>query len=172
MEERNGNSKKVLAALAVLVLVAVMVLGVKALSPKEEAPAAAQSTQTTSGTEGSAQGGTSASQTAQETAGSTTASNYKDGTFSATGGYRSPGGQQSIKISLTVQDGKVTGSTAESGANDPTSRSFQEKFISGYKDLVVGKSLDEISLDKVSGSSLTPQGFDDALQQIKDQAKA
>ena len=40
------------------------------------------------------------------------------------------------------------------------------------KTLVVGKKITDVKLDKVSGSSLTPKGFNDALEQIKTLAKA
>jgi hypothetical protein len=38
--------------------------------------------------------------------------------------------------------------------------------------LVVGKSVDEVSLSRVAGSSLTSLGFNNALTQIKEDAKA
>jgi hypothetical protein len=41
-----------------------------------------------------------------------------------------------------------------------------------YKQYVVGKKIDEVQLTKVSGSSLTPQGFNDALAKIKAEAKS
>jgi hypothetical protein len=55
--------------------------------------------------------------------------------------------------------------------NHPESVQFEGMFADSYKPLVVGKSVDSINLDKVSGSSLTPKGFNDALDQIKSQAK-
>jgi len=45
-------------------------------------------------------------------------------------------------------------------------------FISGYKPYVIGKNIDTISLDRVSGSSLTPAAFNEALGQIKTEARA
>jgi hypothetical protein len=66
----------------------------------------------------------------------------------------------------------VTDTSAISGANDSDARDFQSQFIGGYKKLVVGKKIDSIRLSHVSGSSLTSQGFNDAIGQIKSQAKA
>jgi hypothetical protein len=70
-----------------------------------------------------------------------------------------------------LQNGVITGTSATGGANDPEASQYQSQFISGYKSLVVGKSIDSVSLSRVSGSSLTSQGFNNALQQIKNQAK-
>jgi hypothetical protein len=100
------------------------------------------------------------------------AGNYKDGSYSAIGKYYSPGGQESIKVSLTLKNNLVTDSQAESGANDPTASSYQSIFISNYKKFVIGKKITSIKLANVSGSSLTSQGFQDALKQIEKQTKA
>ena len=97
---------------------------------------------------------------------------YKDGTYSATGNYVSPGGAESIRVTLTLKDDVIVDITTVSNAFRPESKIYQGKFISGYKTLVVGKKIDEVELTKVSGSSLTPKGFRDALAQIKTQAKA
>ena len=49
---------------------------------------------------------------------------------------------------------------------------YQDDFVGGYKSQVVGKSIAEIQLGKVSGSSLTSRGFNEALDQIRNQAKS
>ena len=97
---------------------------------------------------------------------------YKDGTYSATGNYVSPGGAESIGVTLTLKDDVIVDITTVSNAFRPETKIYQGKFISGYKTLVVGKKIDEVALTKVSGSSLTPKGFRDALAQIKVEAKA
>lgn len=97
---------------------------------------------------------------------------YKDGSYSAVGDYVSPGGAETVAVSLTLSGGVVTDATVTGQATRPESKNWQGKFISGYKTLVIGKKIDEIALTKVSGSSLTPKGFNDALAKIKVQAKA
>jgi hypothetical protein len=97
---------------------------------------------------------------------------YRDGTYSVVGAYVSPGGDQKITVALTVKDGVVTDSVVTDGSIDPASKQWQATFMSGYKAEVIGKKLDEISVTKVSGSSLTPKGFMDAVAKIKAQAKA
>lgn len=97
---------------------------------------------------------------------------YKDGTYEATGSYMSPGGPDKVGVKLTLASGLITDITVTPIAGDKVSEKYQDKFISGYKTLVLGKKIDGLKLDKVSGSSLTPVGFNDALEQIRAQAKA
>lgn len=97
---------------------------------------------------------------------------YKDGIYSATGHYVNPAGQETVDVTLTIKDGKVTGATFVGHPDNPTTVTMQNKFKAGFTQEVVGKPIDEINLTVVNGSSLTPKGFMDALTQIKAQAKA
>ena len=97
---------------------------------------------------------------------------YKNGTYSATGTYNSPAGLENVGVSLTITDDVVTSATVTNMAGDRTSSHYQNAFIGGYKTLVVGKNIDTIKLSRVSGSSLTPAGFNSALAQIKGEAKS
>ena len=105
----------------------------------------------------------------KETAGSSV---YKDGTYTAIGSYEAPGGTEQITITLVIKNDIVTGASGVAGSYDRTSLRYENAFLSGFKQYVVGKSIDSIQLGRVSGASLTPQGFNDALAQIKSQAKA
>lgn len=96
---------------------------------------------------------------------------YKDEIYSAVGNYFSPGGAEQIKITLTFKGDTIIDAQAEPQATRPNSIKFQSIFTSNFKQFVVGKKIDEVVLDKVSGSSLTPKGFNDALAKIKVQAK-
>ena len=73
---------------------------------------------------------------------------------------------------MTLKDGAVTETSATSGAIDDEGKEYQSDFIAGYKQQVVGKKVDTISLSRVSGSSLTSQGFNNALKQIETQAQS
>ncbi len=97
---------------------------------------------------------------------------YKNGTYKETGSYTSPAGPEQIDVSLTLKDDVVSDATVEPKATAPASVKFQGQFVSGFKEFVVGKKLDEINLDKVSGSSLTPKGFNEALSKIKTDAQS
>lgn len=107
---------------------------------------------------------------AAATAGSSASNHYADGTYTATGDYVSPGGRQSVEVTLTLTGGIVTDAEVTPAAQDPRSLGFQEKFASGIADVVIGVPLDELDVDKVAGSSLTSQGFADAAAAIRSEA--
>lgn len=107
-----------------------------------------------------------------EPAPTATAALYEDGTYSVVGNYNSPGGPESINVTATLKNDIVTAVEVVSNAVLPNSKKFQGIFIANYKPLVIGKNIDSIQLDKVSGSSLTPKGFNDALADIRTEAKA
>ena len=99
-----------------------------------------------------------------------TASVYKDGTYTATGTYDSPAGIESIGVSITLKNDIVTSSTVTPMTSNRTSSRYQQMFISGYQPYVVGKNINTIKLGTISRSSLTPTGFNNALATIKKQA--
>lgn len=100
-----------------------------------------------------------------------TVGTYKDGAYSAGGAYTSPAGPESVEVTLMLKDGAVTNVTFKGNAENPKSKMFQEKFGEGISAQVVGKSVDSLDLAVVNGSSLTPKGFMDALEKIKQEAK-
>ena len=97
---------------------------------------------------------------------------YKDGTYTAVGSYMSPGGPDKIGVQLTLASGVVTDASVTPMPGDGTSAHYQSLFQSGFAAQVVGKPIDSIHLTEISGSSLTPMGFQDALAQIESQAKS
>lgn len=99
------------------------------------------------------------------------AANYKDGTYKGTGNYTSPAQEEEVDITITLENGVVTDATFDGKATNETSMKMQGLFSEGFKEEVVGKPIDEIDLTVVNGSSLTPQGFMDALDQVKAEAK-
>jgi len=113
------------------------------------------------------------SQTTTETTMESTveASTYADGTYTKTGTYTSPAGAESVRVSVTLENGIVTASTFTGEATNPGSVFNQQKFAEGFESKVVGKPIDGIALTVVNGSSLTPKGFMNALNQIKAEAR-
>lgn len=95
---------------------------------------------------------------------------YNDGAYSANGSYRTPEGSETIGITLTVKNDLIANATAIIQARDKQSIKYQKIFNDNFKALVVGKKLSEVSLGKVSGASLTPKGFNDAIAKIRTQA--
>lgn len=102
----------------------------------------------------------------------TTASIYKDGTYKATGSYSSPGGPDKLGVTLTLKSDIVVSTSIKMEPGDRTSARYQQMFADSYASQVVGQNINTLKLNKVSGSSLTPEGFNDAVSQIKVQAKA
>jgi len=97
---------------------------------------------------------------------------YKDGTYHATGSYRSPGGSESVDVQLSLKNGVVTDVSMNLHPSGLTSSFWMKKFETGMNQAVVGKKIDDLNLRVVSGSSLTPIGFMDALKKIQVEAKA
>lgn len=95
---------------------------------------------------------------------------YKDGTYSAEGNYRSPNGTETVGVQLTLSNGTVSAVEITEHPSNPNTRKFQGEFAGGIAEQVVGKSLDEIKVSKVAGSSLTSGGFNQAVEEIKAQA--
>ena len=97
---------------------------------------------------------------------------YKDGTYTATGTYVYHAGTESIEVTLTLESGIITEATVVSQAKAPISKQMQADFIANFKPEVIGKNIDEVKLSKVSGSSLTGNGFNAAVDDIKAQASS
>lgn len=97
---------------------------------------------------------------------------YKDGTYSATGSYISPGGSESVDVEITLTGDAVTAATVTPHAASGTSVQYQTQFVNNFKALVIGKDIDDIKLSRVAGSSLTSTGFNEAVEQIKIDAAA
>lgn len=96
---------------------------------------------------------------------------YKDGTYEAEGSYQSPAGEETVGVSLTLADGKVSAVTVTPQATDSNSVRFQGEFKDGISSEIVGKDLAEIEVSKVAGSSLTSGGFNQAVETIKTEAQ-
>jgi uncharacterized protein with FMN-binding domain len=157
-------------AAVVAVVVGVLAIGVVAYGQMGTTSESAQPSPTATST--------TKTTTTQATAKPTTADSakmaaaFKDGKYEVKGAYRSPAGPEEIDVTVTLKDGMITDAEVVSLATNPGSQKFQGQFISGYKQLVMGKKIDEVKLDVVAGSSLTPKGFNDAVQQIMTQAQA
>lgn len=103
---------------------------------------------------------------------STEAVSYKDGTYTEKGRYVSPGGAESIDVTVTIANDIITAATVKGNASRGESKEHQADFIAGFKSSVVGKDIDAVSLSRVAGSSLTSNGFNAALKLIKADAQA
>jgi uncharacterized protein with FMN-binding domain len=94
---------------------------------------------------------------------------YVDGVYTATGEYGSL--PSSISVTVTLVDDAITAIEVTPHATDPTSLDFQRRFAAAIPAVVVGKPIDEVNVARLAGSSGTPDGFNAAIQRIKEQAR-
>lgn len=119
-----------------------------------------------SGSSGSSGSGSSSS------GGTSSATGYTDGTYTEDGTYSAPSGTETITVEVTLADNTITAVTVTPQAEGGTQANYQEKFAEGIGAEVVGKSIDEVNVSRVAGSSLTSAGFNDAIEAIKADAAA
>ena len=105
----------------------------------------------------------------RSSAASSPAASYADGEYTATGQY---GGQpSSITVTATLSNNVITAVEVTPHATDPTSLDYQERFADAVPAEVVGRPINEVRVGRLAGSSGTPNGFNAALQQIREQAR-
>jgi uncharacterized protein with FMN-binding domain len=97
-------------------------------------------------------------------------STYTDGTYTAEGSYATPESVETIVVTVTLDDDVITAVDVTGDPQKSESKEYQGRFIGGIADVVVGKSIDEISVSRVAGSSLTSGGFNQAIDAIKSEA--
>ncbi len=96
---------------------------------------------------------------------------YNNGEYTAKGSYTSPAGDEEVEVILNVENNTVTAVTVNTLATNPVSVKLQNAFSEGVSDVIVGKTLDEVEYPRVvNGSSLTGEGFINAVEEIKTQA--
>lgn len=150
-------------AIVVVVLLAIGAATVYELSKN-------QGTSTESTNTSSADNSSNNTQTSQND--TTSVRTFKDGTYTASGNYSTPGGRESVTVTVTLKNNIVTDVNATGSATRGDSAEYQSAFLSGYKSQVVGKPINSISLSRVAGSSLTSDGFNKAIDSIENDAKA
>lgn len=158
------SKNPVIAGIIVIAVIAILVGAVIVLGKKDDASKDSVATPTS-------QSSTEQTKASDTSATTDTASTYKNGTYEAVGTYSSPGGTEKINVKITIADNAITDAEVTEGGTSRTSLQYQSEFIAGYKKQVVGKKVDEVELSKVSGSSLTPKGFNDALDDIRNEAR-
>ena len=108
--------------------------------------------------------------TARTTAAST--GKYADGTYTASGSYQTPETVETISVTLTLDNDVITEVNVIGDPQARETQQYQGQFIGGISDVVVGKNIDEISVSRVAGSSLTSKGFNSAVDKIKSEASS
>lgn len=117
--------------------------------------------------------GESSSAPSSSSTGSDSASGtYADGTYTADGSYQTPETVEKISVTLTLADGVVTDVEVTGDPQARETEQYQGAFIDGIAAEVEGKSIDDLNVSRVAGSSLTSGGFNAAVESIKEQAAA
>lgn len=98
-------------------------------------------------------------------------SGYKDGTYKVVSDYMSPGGKDQLGVSVTLSGNKISAVTVSPMPGDKTSERYQQRFASGISSVAIGQSIDTFQVGVVSGASLASNAFNQALAQVKAQAK-
>jgi hypothetical protein len=96
---------------------------------------------------------------------------YKNGNYSATGTYNSPGGKETMRVTLDLADDVITDLAVTSVSINSTAVPYENAFEGGIQSIVVGKDIDSINVGPVAGSSLSSIGFNRAITTIKGSAK-
>lgn len=94
---------------------------------------------------------------------------FAEGVYTATGEYGS--GPSSITVTVTLVDDVINAVRVTPHATNPTSLDFQRRFAAAIPAVVVGKRIDEVEVGRLAGSSGTPDGFNAAIQRIKEEAR-
>jgi uncharacterized protein with FMN-binding domain len=157
------NKTKIIGLIVVVLISTTATAGVVYLK-NTNIPKVASLLQTPAG------GSNSASTNTTTTSSSTT---YKDGTYTATGQFYTPEGSEQIGVTIALANNKVTSVSIDSSSiQSRTSYEYTALFADNISNIVVGKNINDASVSYVSGASLTPIGFDNALETIKNNAKA
>lgn len=99
------------------------------------------------------------------------AANYRDGTYTATGNYTRPGGPDKVNVTVTLKKNIIQSARVTPGSSHPVASRFQRLAAGPLAAQVTGKNIDSVRAGKTAGSSLTPQGFNNAISKIKSQAR-
>ncbi|MCU1554491.1 MAG: hypothetical protein JWM13_1977 [Arthrobacter sp.] len=73
-------------------------------------------------------------------------------------------------MTVTLVNDVVTDVSVVPHATDPTSLDLQNRFAAAVPAVIVGRDIDTIQVDRIAGSSATPDGFNAALERIKAEA--
>jgi hypothetical protein len=123
-------------------------------------------------TTSASQAPTTESTGSSDTADTSSEGAYADGTYTAEGSYRTPETTETIEVTITLESDVITAVEVTGDPQAAQSQQYQSRFIGGISDEVVGQSIDDISVSRVAGSSLTSGGFNEAVETIKSEAAA
>jgi hypothetical protein len=96
---------------------------------------------------------------------------FADGEYTTSVLYAIPYGYvEPMEVTLTLKEGIVTDAVVAFDVVNPVSTDYQNIFLGAYKEEVVGQLVEEVSLSRMGGASLTNNAFDVAVERIKSEA--
>lgn len=82
--------------------------------------------------------------------------------------YATPAGDEEVKVTVALDGNNVVKSLElDFVTHAPKSKMYQDLFKEGIAAQVIGKSIKEVQVGVVNGSSLTAEGFNKAIDQIE-----
>jgi hypothetical protein len=76
-------------------------------------------------------------------------------------------------VTVTLASNKITTVSIDSSSiTSGTSYEYTSLFADGINQAVDGQNINDVQVGRISGASLTPIGFNNALQTIKNDAQA
>ena len=103
----------------------------------------------------------------------TPANNYLNGTYSASGVYRVPGGdREDISLQITIENDNVTALTVDTVATNGESAEYQAPFDAQINGEVIGQDIDDADVFSLGGASLTSAAFNDLLDAVRNEARS
>ena len=169
---------KIVGLIVIVLLTTVGTVGAAAYNNRQNQEVALSANQpNVVGITSSSQPATTATSTSSSAGSTPTApsgtSTYKDGSYTANGSFYTPDGTEQIGVTLTLKSDKITAVSIDaSSIYSGTSSAYTSRFSDGISSAVVGKNIADAQVYRISGASLTPVGFDNALTSIENAAKA
>ncbi len=95
---------------------------------------------------------------------------YSDGNYQSDASYRAPHGSNSINIDITIKNDQIVALQTDNNYTDHESEHYIERFEAAIEDEVLNIDIEDISLSRVGGASLTTSAFKQALSTALDEA--
>lgn len=161
MHNSSGTPKRLhpaVAGLIVIVLIGMIGATASVLNQRPENQTSGASTNNNTATPG------------RSNSPASTPGSYKDGTYTTSVTYFTPDGQEPLTVKVTLSRNTVTESSISTTPISHEGRQYFDRFDSYYKSQVIGQKVSDVSLTRVAGASLTTDAFNQALQQIMQNA--
>lgn len=176
MQKSHSSVTPKIVGAFVMSAVALVALYILVLRPlmeqnEENSQVAQSTTQQQASTDTSSEASTDTVPSAPQAVATTNV--YSDGSYTATIDYTVPKGETNrIVVQLTIADDTVTSVSTTNTYEDEVSSRYIGGFEEAIEASVTEVKLDEISLSRVGGASITTAAFMDALSDIATKAKS